>query len=266
MAVGSVNNNSSAASGDLATVATKSLDKEAFLKLLVAQLQNQDPMNPMEDKEFVAQLAQFSSLEQMQELNSGFGTFGKSSAANQAFSMVDRWVDYADLATNTILTGKVDGVSFEDGQPKLNIGSSSVDIGDVTRVYPDAGSLGKTKLSTQAFAMIGKTVNYFDPTSGALSSGKVSSVTFADGWPMLSIGSAVVDMRNVTGTQSNTAGTGNNDLIDQAMAMAGRVITYTTSDGQTLAGKVDTVSVTNGVPMLRVGTKSVDLSRVIKVS
>lgn len=51
---------------------SNNLDKDAFLKLLVTQLQNQDPLSPMEDREFIAQMAQFSSLEQMQNLNDTF--------------------------------------------------------------------------------------------------------------------------------------------------------------------------------------------------
>ncbi len=45
------------------------LNKDTFIKLLVTQMQNQDPLNPMEDREFISQMAQFSALEQMQNLN-----------------------------------------------------------------------------------------------------------------------------------------------------------------------------------------------------
>ncbi|MDR0273573.1 MAG: hypothetical protein LBI27_09690, partial [Clostridiales bacterium] len=60
------------------------LDKNAFLQLLITQLQYQDPLNPMDDRDFIAQMAQFSALEQQMQLNQSFersqafGTIGKN--------------------------------------------------------------------------------------------------------------------------------------------------------------------------------------------
>lgn len=53
----------------------KSLDQDAFLKILMTQLQNQDPSNPMEDKEFISQMANFTSLEQMTQMNKNLTSF-----------------------------------------------------------------------------------------------------------------------------------------------------------------------------------------------
>jgi flagellar basal-body rod modification protein FlgD len=134
MSVGSVTN-STVATADLSAAATKTLDKMAFLKLLTTQLRYQDPMSPMEDKDFIAQLAQFSSLEQMQSLNSGFESFDKSGQATQAFALISRTVEYADPDYDTPITGVVDKVTFEYGLPKLNIGAKTIDLADVVTVY-----------------------------------------------------------------------------------------------------------------------------------
>lgn len=111
-----------------------SLDQEAFLSLLITELQNQDPLNPMEDKDFIAQLAQFSSLEQMQALNASMEALGANSYASQAVAMIGRTVDYADVEAG-VISGIVDSVSFEAGYPKLNVGAASVELSNVINVH-----------------------------------------------------------------------------------------------------------------------------------
>lgn len=68
------------------TAGNSSLGKNDFLNLLMTQLQHQDPLNPQDDKEFVAQLSQFSSLEQLTNISSGVDTLNKSITQQQMFS------------------------------------------------------------------------------------------------------------------------------------------------------------------------------------
>lgn len=84
-----------------------SLDKSDFLQLLIAQLDNQDPLNPQEGAEFVAQLAQFSTVQGVQDLNDSFVSMSnnlKSSQAIQASALVGHTV-FVDSATARISTG-----------------------------------------------------------------------------------------------------------------------------------------------------------------
>ena len=91
------------------------LGKDEFLKILVTQLQNQDPMSPMEDTDFIAQLAQFSSLEQMQSLNTSY-TFG------QAYNLIGKNVFSTitnDQGVAEDVFGKVTGVLSSKGAAYL---------------------------------------------------------------------------------------------------------------------------------------------------
>ena len=76
----------------------KQLGQEEFLKLLITQLKSQDPMKPVEDTAFIAQMAQFSSLNQMQALNKSFETFNRNQADAQQLQT---------MASSAALIGKV---------------------------------------------------------------------------------------------------------------------------------------------------------------
>lgn len=157
MATSAVSSSTSAANTSTNTAsATKEasqLDRDAFLKLLIAQLQNQDPMQPLEDKEFISQLAQFSSLEQMQAMGQGFESLSESfnslsesfdtgltaftanQATAQACAMIGHKIQYLDAKTEKTVEGVVDSVGVAGGVAKLNIGDIQVDLGSVLTVY-----------------------------------------------------------------------------------------------------------------------------------
>ncbi len=121
---------------------TDTASKEEFLTLLVTQLQNQDPLDPMKNEDFVAQLAQFNSLEQMINLNESMESQlvlqTLSSASNllgkevSAISSVDSEEGY------TAVTGTVESVWLEEGAVVLRVntesGTTNVLLGDVVGV------------------------------------------------------------------------------------------------------------------------------------
>jgi len=90
------------------------LDKDAFFKLLITQLQNQDPLNPMEDTEFISQMAQFSSLEQMQNMNDSLNQFISIQGISQSASLIGRTIEMID-DNGEIIKGIVNRIGFEDG-------------------------------------------------------------------------------------------------------------------------------------------------------
>lgn len=110
------------------------LGKDAFLQLLVCQMQNQDPLEPSEDTEFVSQLAQFSQLEQLQNLSG-------ESEKSQAFSLVGKYAVFklTDSSGNTTYPeGTVDFVNITGKDVKLSVGGTTYDYDDLYTVVGDA--------------------------------------------------------------------------------------------------------------------------------
>lgn len=114
---------------------TGELGKDDFLQLLVTQLKNQDPLDPMKNEQFVAQLAQFNSLEQMLNLNKSFEAMLSLQQLSQASSFIGKNVTWFD-PDGTEQTGIVTGVQMNGGAPTLQVGDNGIEIlpGDVTAI------------------------------------------------------------------------------------------------------------------------------------
>lgn len=100
------------------------LSQGDFLQLLIAQLKCQDPLSPMKDQEFAAQVAQFSSLESIQNLSRQFERFAElqmwSSQVGQSANLIGKTVDL--VTGEDQVTGQVDAVRIVDGAVKLVVG------------------------------------------------------------------------------------------------------------------------------------------------
>lgn len=169
------------------------LGKDAFLKILITQLQNQDPTSPMDDKEFIAQMAQFSSLEQMQNMTKAMEDLLMSQQQSQMMSystFVGKEVKWHEV------TDKLDG----EGKPIVNEGTGVITElkfvdGGVVFVLADGKEISPGNISSvlsgatgetappapanpivQASELLGKAVQYTSATTGELIDAVIESI------------------------------------------------------------------------------------------
>jgi len=107
------------------------LDKNDFLKILITQLSHQDPTQPMDDKSFIAQMAQFSSLEQMTNMSEGLSKVASLVAKSQAVSLLGNAVDVANGGET--VSGIVDAVTGGDF-PQILVNGQYYDYSQVQKV------------------------------------------------------------------------------------------------------------------------------------
>ena len=109
------------------------MQMEDFLQLLTSQISNQDPLEPMKDTEFISQMANIASLEQMQQFTKGFESFASSQKDMVAQAYLGRIVTINDQGNDIV--GMVDSVEkSSDGLITIQVGGNSYEPKDITRV------------------------------------------------------------------------------------------------------------------------------------
>ena len=111
---------------------SQQLGKDDFLKLLITQLSNQDPTSPMEDTQFISQMAQFSSLEQMTNMNESFNKMAAMINSSQVTSTLGKTVE-VDLG-DTTSQGVVEATSF-GANPQVMVNGMYYDLNKIKAVY-----------------------------------------------------------------------------------------------------------------------------------
>lgn len=190
------------------TTGSSALGKDDFMKILITQLQNQDPLNPMDDKDFVSQMATFSSLEQLTNLNSTLQNFVTSQSQNSLASysqLMGKEVSWSKTDTttdpsnpiDTTGTGKIVSIQNKGGQINFTLDNGTViGPGDISQV--DENSNENSLL--QASMLIGKTVTYLDSNNNELQA-VVQSVSSKNGSILFQLNDAnktVIDSSKIT--------------------------------------------------------------------
>lgn len=208
-----------------ATGQSSSLGKEDFLKLLVAQLAHQDPLQPMENTEFVAQLATFSNLEQMMSVNTNLGLLQISQAAmanSQVAGLIGKEVEAKGDMLQLLKQGSTVSVNFD-----LPVAAQEVTIkikdmkGNVIRTLQVGSRMaglnsaawdGKDSMGnlmpagTYSVDISAKDKNGNAVNASSHFKGIVSGVTFINGIPLLEVGSTTVQVGDVVAVRQPASG------------------------------------------------------------
>ena len=122
------------ADGTVNASATQSVTQNQFLQLLISEMKNQDPTQPTDETQTLSQLAQFSSLEQMTNLNQTMTQGNAYSQISQSAALIGKTVTTSGNSTTAGVSGVVSAVTINSGKTYLTVGGQSVDASTVTQI------------------------------------------------------------------------------------------------------------------------------------
>ena len=131
--VNSTSGTSNSTSSSEVSLPKQTLGQDDFLKLLVTQLSSQDPMNPMQDTQFIAQMAQFTSLEQTKAIQSDIEKMHSDQQLLQANALIGRTVS-VETDQGMTAQGVVSAVQMANGTPKIVVNDQAYDMSQLLSV------------------------------------------------------------------------------------------------------------------------------------
>jgi flagellar basal-body rod modification protein FlgD len=117
------------------------VDLDDFVSLLVTELQNQDPLEPMKNEAILQQISQIREIESNQRLTETLESVLLGQSLVTASNLLERTIVGLDHQSETV-TGRVDRVSIEDGRAKLHIGEHTIDLKNVAEILPQGEDNG----------------------------------------------------------------------------------------------------------------------------
>jgi flagellar basal-body rod modification protein FlgD len=227
------------------------LGKDDFLNLLVTQMRYQDPLEPMSNTESIAQLAQFSALEQMTNI---------ATAQNQAsaFSLIGKFVAgnryLASTGLNETISGMVDSVRVNGSEVLLRIGDVEIPLSGVTHVTDgnlDAlANINANIASSQSLALIGKNIQAVmtdkDGNITRFVEGTVDYVKISNGRTILMVNDLEIFSEEVL-------------LVSDGRMLVGRTATAVDPAGNEVTGEIRGIDIVDNKPYLVIGNQRFEI-------
>ncbi len=197
--------NESSQSNSKSKVSNLGVDSDMFLKLLVAQFQYQNPLEPQTDTQFVSQLAQMTTLEEMRDMSG-------SMAASQAYGLVGKYAHAQTIDTaagsRTEHFGIIHSILYKNGAYYALIGEKAVDIGDIRQIM-DPDMLDNDTSIADAANLIGKIVTgtYEDEEGQTRTiTGRVEGISSENGRLSVKIGDVLLPLDAIVNVSQTAAG------------------------------------------------------------
>lgn len=239
------------------------MDLSQFIKLLVAEMQNQDPMNPMDNSQILQQISQIKAIGSNDKLTSTLASLQLQQDMASGATLLHQTVTGLN-AEGKMITGTVDKVSVADNKVQLHVGDETLDMKNISTINGVSGSAQLIQDIETGNALLDQTVSGVNAYGTAVT-GKVDKVTVSGNIVQLNVGNDTVDLNALSKINGVDSSTLLQQYRENGSSLAGRTIKGLNAEGKMITGKIDTVLVTNGQLLLQVGNTAVNLQDVKEI-